>query len=722
MIRTLINNGQLPQAFTVLAQRAAAYPGEGYGDRVKALQTEFGYMSDFMLQGYKDDSRAALFADLVQRVLDIDYDIRVRETLLENPYIKSAVKSTGAEALSAEALQETLVQAAAPRERFRNLSKAFVSLLIAGSWRQSQADGWSRFVSDGTTPELEAATLTSAITLSALYNFSAVKARCLADIYLTSQSETVRQRAFTGFMLVVSEAGEEHKADVGELLQRVFTDGSADTALLELQVQMRACANAEADASVIDKNIMPAMRQNRPFRFNKDGIVEIDDDKDGMDYDADEHRMEAINDAVGKMLKMQKDGSDIFFNGFRQTKRFPFFSHIANWFMPFTAEHPDISEGSPTVKDNALLQEIMERGPFCDSDKYSFIIAMASVLPQLPQNVREMLQSGEIGPLGMMGDAGANLTPSVIRLHYLQTLYRYFRINNVGSMLLNPFNHVGQYRLWTVASGVLSDDDRRSVLVTMMEDSSLFVAAEKGTEKAMVPVASDRHPLKIMLDGFRDKENFFYFLFHAGYMMLLQRYDDAIADYSRCLKMRPTDGKMMRSMARACYCSGQYDKASFYYDALHTMYPEHRSYVINYAMSMTMDGKAATVLNDMYRLEYENPDNVVVKNTLGWTLLYAGKAGQALALYEKLMAQDDAKDDFSVLLNAFYSYVANGKPLQAIALMRQYAEAMPAKEREEFPQTLFDAMQEDDALLRIYGIGIAERTILMGQVRKEGDK
>lgn len=81
-------------------------------------------------------------------------------------------------------------------------------------------------------------------------------------------------------------------------------------------------------------------------------------------------------------------------------------------------------------------------------------------------------------------------------------------------------------------------------------------------------------------------------------------------------------------------------------------------------MAMVMDGAADSVVNEMYKLEYENPDNAMVKNTLGWVLLHARKAEQALSVYEKLTDSKTANGDFAVTLNAFYACLANGKAEQ----------------------------------------------------------
>ena len=715
MITELLNKGYLPQAFAELRKRTAAYPGEGFGDRLDVLQTEFRYMCDFMLQGYKDEKRASLYKDLLQRISDLDYDLQVRETLLENPYLKSTVKSLRTVDQSAEALQSQLLLPLSPQEHYKHLSTSFLSLLISGHWGQKQADEWSTFIASPKTNAVDAATLTAAIMLSAIYHYSYYKASCLSDIYVMCDNEDVRQRAFVGCMLAISEADEQDSAHVDDLLAKTLhiTDNCKE--LMEMQIQMSACANAEADSTEINRNIMPSLLRNQPFRITKDGIVEKEEENDCIDLDADERRMEAMTEGVNKMIQMQKNGSDIFFGGFRQMKRFPFFYQTANWFMPFDINHPDIGREVSYLQNSDFVSKVTSRGPFCNSDKYSFVIAMAGVMGHLPDNIRKMMEEGGVGPLGMQDEAYASPTPAMLRMQYLQDLYRYFRLCPLGQSLRNPFDRVTEYRLWTVTRRFLPDAVRKTAIVCMQRDGTLWNNGKGSADEYNSQASAANHPADLLLASFEDKQGHDYLSCLADVMMLRKRYAEAAEAYSKCLLLKPEAPALMRGMARACYGNGEYAKAAFYFDALHTLFPKRVSYVLNYVMAMVMDGMADSVVNDMYRLEYENPDNAMVKNTLGWVLLHAGKAEQALTVYERQMTTKPEQGDLAMTLNTFYAYLANGKVSQGVEMLKSYCDTLDAEHRRSFPDTLTVAMEDDSALLAKYAVGEAERSIILSQ-------
>ena len=51
-----------------------------------------------------------------------------------------------------------------------------------------------------------------------------------------------------------------------------------------------------------------------------------------------------MEESFQKMAEMQKQGTDIYFGGFSQMKRFPFFNELSNWFVPFYSHHPAVAE------------------------------------------------------------------------------------------------------------------------------------------------------------------------------------------------------------------------------------------------------------------------------------------------------------------------------------------------------------------------------------------
>lgn len=699
MVTTLLYKGLTAQALEELRKVSAAYPGEGYADRVEALSTEFGYMSDYMLKGYRDDKRGELFADIQRRITALDYDLRVRKTLKENPILKVACRDVDASFGSASAVMQRLESAQDVREKYDVLSKTFLSLLVSGYWMQKEQKEWAAALLSMDTAF--ASLLVSAIGLSAMTNSCKGKVQCLIDVYKAGGDDKLRQRSFVGAVLAASRKGVD-AAEADALFRDIMSVPGAAGDLISLQIQLLASANAEADATEINKNIMPDIVKNQPFRLSKNGFVEKDEDKDAFDPNADERMMETVKSGVDKMIQMRKNGSDVFFSGFSSMKRFPFFVSVSNWFMPFVNDHPDIAPVMEMLGGSPLVKKVVTNSPFCDSDKYSFILGYGSVYKSMPDEVRKMVENGEVSPLGL-GDAEIQSTPAFARLQYLQDMYRFFKLNTLGKVFHNPFVEVTDYRPSVGARRHLSDAARKSLFTCMLRDERLWV---RGKGNLLAPVVR-------LLASFEDKESYEYQSCKAECSARVEDYEGAKEGYSKCLRLKPNDPVQMRGMARVCYATGEFAKAAFYFDALHTLFPKRKSYVLNYAMAMTMDGMAESVVNDVYRLDYENPGDENVMNTLVWVLLYANKAEQAVTVSTKLLERPDGYATFGVALNAFYAHLAAGQAQKAVDILQKHCETLDSDGRKAFAERLSDEMKEDDRMLAMYGIGNAEKSVIV---------
>lgn len=85
---------------------------------------------------------------------------------------------------------------------------------------------------------------------------------------------------------------------------------------------------------------------------------------------------------------------------------------------------------------NRFLNVMVEKGPFCNSDKYSFVFAFQQVINQIPQNMREMLERGEATVNELAIEELES--PAYIRRTYLQDLYRFFRLFPMRATFVNP--------------------------------------------------------------------------------------------------------------------------------------------------------------------------------------------------------------------------------------------------------------------------------------------
>ena len=436
---------------------ASEYPYEGFYERLSSVEQDFAMMREYMLHGMKDPHREDLFHGIQRTLLDIHYDLSVRKNILDAPMLQPFKRTLINRDLSVDALRMQLSNAADEQSRYEALTRAFFALIASYHWKKNEVKEWVDFLVSPDFRETDCATLVSALTLSLLENHSAVKAQCLAEVYVRSTSELVRQRAFVGCLLAEgrysSNASGSRTMDAVSLMacSPDFVKG-----VKEVYVQMLSCANAVKDSKEVRESILPDIIKNQPFIITPEGIKERPADKgaDGKDLPYDPHAdereekgMEEMERSVQKMVNMQRKGADVFFEGFSQMKRYPFFYDTSNWLVPFFVQHPDIAQFVKKQKDNRFLESLMRRGPFCNSDKYSFFIAFQEVMSQFPASIRELTEHGEAS-LGEMEHPEEHTTAAYIRRIYLMDLYRFDQDKFDGLKDLVTCSEAAPYPLW----------------------------------------------------------------------------------------------------------------------------------------------------------------------------------------------------------------------------------------------------------------------------------
>lgn len=677
-----------------LRKQSLSYLGEGFSERIDTIETEFLYMSDYMLRGIDDPHRSELYADLRKRLNNIAYDLSVRSTTMENPYVKAWHGTLNSRETSAEAIQTSLFEANDPKLHHETLYFAFMALVASYHWNRQTCEEWCAFLTSRQVNVYDQATLVSAITLSCIENFDTQKALCLANTFAGNTTEMVRQRALIGCLLALSRIHEDKHRAVRQPILDILELRKNEGTIIELFMQMVTCANADKDSNEINSSIMPEILRHQPFEIKNGRIVEKENTEDDNGEDSSIDNMEK---GVEKILNMQKNGVDIFFAGFKQMKRLPFFQKYVNWFIPFMKDHPDISGETQEIAKSKFVERVTEHGPFCESDKYSFVIGIATAMSNVPANIREMMENGEVGPLGMHKDDEDMQKPSLLRLQYLQDLYRFYQLCPLARQMNNPFAELHRCNIGLATITHISDAEKKNLCSYLLK---------KDKDMAV------RGAVSKILNRFDSHDSFDRQYCHAELKLLSNDYSVAIALYNKCLELKPNNLSCLRNLAKAYYQSKDYEKAAFYYDALRTLQPDRSSHIINYALAMTMAGKASQVVSDLYKLDFEQPDNLNIMNVLLWALLYAEKAEQALNTAIRMSKHERASRDFSLVLNMAYAYMANGKTCDGIRLLKEYGATLTEEEHESYPTLLFQSMCEDKELLRLYGIEEPEIAII----------
>jgi tetratricopeptide (TPR) repeat protein len=386
------------------------------------------------------------------------------------------------------------------------------------------------------------------------------------------------------------------------------------------------------------------------------------------------------------MIDMQKQGSDIYFGGFSQMKRFPFFRDAINWFVPFYMEHPGIAEVTDKFGSNRFLRLMMNVGPFCNSDKYSFLLAFSQVVERMPKDVLKMFENGEAVMEETLGKDA--LAPAYIRRSYLQDLYRFYRLFSYRSQFRNPF----------------------MIPFSLFFGNAIFshtrLAPYFGEVVSSLMKLKRIDEVKVVLNNTDESQRDLKFYLITGYIVQNYRglFDSVKASdfFLKALALDPKNERALYGIAKQRFMEKDYQAALDYYEQLLALQPDKRSYLLNHAVCLTKLLRYQDALKELYQLNYERPDDRKVNKVLAWTLTCDGKYEQAIKIYQQLVVDNMQMED---LLNYGYCLWFSGNISDATDCFSRYLK--------ETGEQKINIIESERALIEEKGITEAEQQMML---------
>ena len=701
----------LPNAMDAMENYLSTYLHETDRDRLYAIRSDFQLMADYWKRGYKDPQVTALYENLLRRMyalyVQVSLEQEVRSStnvVLVHDRILNRIKGQSVKELQVQLegfVSDVAILELEPAHTRKDKEKIiyqdhhclmrdwFDYLWLSPLWSAEQTEDMERLLLAPTIDSRDQQLLISGMTLSVVNHFDVSKLKVLINVYKETGDEGVRQRALVGWVLALG--GKILPVLYPEVLSEIeamLEDEAVCQELVELQQQIYLCQNAEKDHQTIQEEIMPELLNNSHFRVTRNGIEEMEEDsmEDILHPGAEEQRMEKLEENYRRMIDMQKQGSDIYFGGFSQMKRFPFFRDAINWFVPFYMEHPGIAEVTDKFASNRFLKVMMNAGPFCNSDKYSFLLAFSQVVERMPKDVLKMFENGEAVMEDAMGKD--TQTPAYIRRSYLQDLYRFYRLFNYRSQFCDPF--MMQYSLFF--SNVIFSHTRLAPYFGEVVSSLMKL---KRIDEA-----------KAVLNNTDESQRDLKFYLITGYIAQNYRglFDSVKASvfFQKALALDPKNERALYGIAKQHFMENDYQTALDHYEQLLALQPDKRSYLLNHAVCLTKLLRYQDALKELYQLNYENPDDRKVNKVLAWTLTCDGKYEQAIKIYQQLLDDPMQTED---LLNYGYCLWFSGNMSDAADCFSRYL-----KETGEKKNTIIETERD---LIEEKGITEAEQQMML---------
>ena len=670
-----LQQGNCGRAIQEMETYLTAWPEQHTQEKLERLKEDYRLMEQHWLTGDEDPQRQTFYQRLLGQLYVLYANVLHYHRMKASPYqyslyIKVRQKgrdwSLGTIRKQLEGFVSDVAMLQLEPEHTRKaktyevyhqhqqqMNDLFQYVLTSRQWTDSVGSQFAEMMTSPTIDSIDQQLIVSAVTLALINQFDMAKFRLLTDVYQQSTDEAVKQRALIGWVLALNSDAAIIYPEEESIVRRLLQSEDVCQELHELQIQLVYCLKESQDSDIIRGEIMPELIKGKEFQMSRLGLTEQEETplEEILHPEIADERMEKLENLYQKMVDMQKEGSDIFYSSFSQMKRYPFFYDISNWLTPFYMEHPDIQNYAEKMADNKFARLAVRNPIFCDSDKYSYVIAFESIASMLPENLREMMRRGEATFDKFDINEDDIETPTMLRRSYLMDLYRFFRLFPHRQELSDPFSldeHHWEFFSLPMLMGTPLDKHKRDVVRMLRKNQFLAPALRV---------------LNTFPEELRDVD---YYLWTENLEEGQKRYSD--------------DERIQAAVARLFFRMGKYDQATEWYVKLMERFPDNRRYMLNAAICQVNSEHYEEALKLLYQLNYENSEDFTVCRALAWALTCSDKVEQATRYYEQLAEQGQLTTE------DYHNYGCNlwlqQRMAEAATQFRKYDEARKASEKD----------------------------------------
>ena len=224
-------------------------------DRLDRIRDDYELLKNYMLQGYDDPQRDALYQELLRRLHRLTSDADMIWMIQNDPTMSatySRVRNTGLTEDVMKARMEDFVSEVAMLQLNDNspqakqgiyqrhhelMSAVFDTIIVSMQWGRHDAEFYTSLILSPTIDTNDAALMISAVSLSCMTHFDMRKFGMLQEVYKEAQDERVRQRALVGWALSL-HGNREVYTELSEQVTTMCEDEEVSRQLLEMQMQM----------------------------------------------------------------------------------------------------------------------------------------------------------------------------------------------------------------------------------------------------------------------------------------------------------------------------------------------------------------------------------------------------------------------------------------------------------------------------------------------------
>lgn len=691
-----------------------------YSDRLDNIAEDYRLMKDFIKRGFNDPKREEVYNGLLKKAFHLFNDVSMaslkRNTAglsYYSPYavanmplpdmrqrLESFVQETAMLSLN-PSTTNTEKKRAIYAEHHELTTAIFYHLLTDLHWNEEKKSFYQELLLSPTIDSNDAQLLTSALLLSLLLVWDARKFATLLYLYQYATDQQVKQRALVGWALTLPREEIMFYPELIEQLRKTISAQAVQSELLELQYQIVYCLNANQTTEEINRDIIPNMLRGQNFFMDKP--TDEQNLQDIINPQAEEKAMEELEKSYTRMMNMQKMGMDVYFGGFSQMKRFPFFNKANNWFVPFYAEHPELKplEG---LDESRLEENLFKHSSFCNSDKYSLALAIAMVASQIPAELKNALNTSAVEIQGNIAPDIHN--PAYIRRMFLQDLYRFFLLNNLKNDFDNPFidNGIathglffGNQLLGALGMSPLFSTFGRFLFRKKYWSLLLLFAKSQGLKE----------------DTASDEWTYFRAMAHLH----LGNHNKAKQYFAQLAERLPEDEKIAQGLANVCLQTQDFTLAKEVLHRLQLLGTITNAQQLFLSEGLVNEGEAQKACDILFKLHYEQPNNAEVLRLLAKAELQLNKPEAAINHLNQIFENKNSATTEDLFFAAVAHWLVNNMP-KALDLFVSFLKEKRF-EPDEIRMELNDRLVQLEYLQTVYHRSAIDLNILTDIVADE---
>lgn len=721
-----ISTSSLGQLITQI-ESAQVLPGNSrLQERLEQVKCDYELMRTFMISGGKDPQREFLYESLRRKVYCILADARMSLIIKDVASYRQAAVNTPDFSVIAGSMKDALESFESDiamgglygenaeskqmevRKRQHDYRQTyFKSILVSSQIGKNEQTALISILLSDTIDQTDKVLIISALLLSLQTQYDDRKFSALLSAFNETDDKYVHSHLLVAIALSMHNDRLDIFKDTDNELLLAFSDESVKKDLYQLQIQLLLCNNVdEVDRTLKDDIIPTIMKHQNPEDILKNDTIEGSSINEILKPNTSDESIDELEQTIGKMDNMQKNGLDIYFGGFSKMKRSAFFYTLVNWFYPFSVDHPQLSHINSKLLHSNLVKLLVVGSPLCDSDMYSMVIGMQQVFDMLPQQFKDLFDREEV----KVRESIDRNTPAYYRRMYLQNLLRFYRLYPSKQDFTSPFALNGTEeeeevatRGWLFMKHPLICD---SGLFVEEEISLLKYLFKKGKYETCTQLA-----FRMYGNNTTSKQDTFISLIYGLSDYERGYYADACQELREVLTREPNNMVALRYLVIGLLAQTNYAEAVEYAKRLADANHEDLKDRMYYLISLVGSGRVEEASPELFRLYYEYPDSQDLQETVAWAYLYMKKVDKAEELFSRLLDLEDIS--LTVIINAFYAYLFTGKISKAVEVLRRMQSKMIAENVGNTVADMKEIIMEEASLLQTYGFSKTDIEVLI---------